>query len=177
MGRAHFRLALLAAALMALCGCDTVSDMVVSNMPDLHSGRPSILVELHAQRAYLIKDGDIVAESRISTGREGYHTPAGRFHVILKDQDHRSSVYGYYADDDGNCLMDNIDIRKDRKPPGAHFIGASMPYFLEFSPGYGLHAGYLPGFPASHGCVRMPYWEARQFFSEADVGTPLVVKP
>jgi len=40
-----------------------------------------------------------------------------------------------------------------------------MPYFVEFSPGYGLHQGYLPGVPASHGCIRMPYWKARQFIT------------
>jgi lipoprotein-anchoring transpeptidase ErfK/SrfK len=96
--------------------------------------------------------------------------------VLLKDEDHRSSVYGYYADEDDQCVEDNIDIRKDKKPPGAHFVGASMPYFLEFSPGYGLHAGYLPGFPASHGCVRMPYWKARQFYNTAEVGTLVVVR-
>jgi lipoprotein-anchoring transpeptidase ErfK/SrfK len=52
-----------------------------------------------------------------------------------------------------------------------------MPYFLEFSPGYGLHQGYLPGVPASHGCIRMPYWKARQFYKAANIGTPVVVKP
>ena len=52
-----------------------------------------------------------------------------------------------------------------------------MPYFLEFSPGYGLHQGYLPGEPASHGCIRMPYWKARQFYNAARIGTPVVVKP
>ena len=51
-----------------------------------------------------------------------------------------------------------------------------MPFFLEFSPGYGLHAGHLPGYPASHGCVRLSYWKARQFFNEARVGTPVTVQ-
>lgn len=164
-------------AILCLGGCDTVTDLVETNIPDTHTGRASIRVELSEQQAYLFKGGYEVASSRISTGREGYHTPVGRFTVILKDQDHRSSVYGYYADEDGHAVKDNIDIRKDKKPPGTYFIGASMPYFLEFAPGYGLHAGYLPGFPASHGCVRMPYWKARQFFNAADVGTPLVVEP
>jgi len=177
MTRSLFSLTLLAAALLCLCGCDTVTDMVTTNIPDYHSGRASILINMHAQQAYLYKGREVVAASRISTGREGYHTPCGRFRVILKDQDHRSSVYGYYADGDGNCIEDNIDIRTNKRPPSAHFIGASMPYFLEFAPGYGLHAGYLPGFPASHGCVRMPYWKARLFFNTADVGTPVVIRP
>lgn len=170
-------LALLTSLTLCLTGCDTVTDMVQSNIPDTRPGRAAIVVELHEQQAYLFRGGYQVASSRISTGREGYHTPTGHFHVILKDQDHRSSVYGYYADEDGRCIEDNIDKRKDPKPPGALFIGASMPYFLEFAPGYGLHAGYLPGFPASHGCVRMPYWKAREFYAEASVGTPVIVRP
>jgi lipoprotein-anchoring transpeptidase ErfK/SrfK len=175
--RLSFFLSLIVPAILCLSGCSTVSDLVVSNIPDMHTGRPSILVELREQHAYLYKGGDEVASSRISTGREGHNTPIGRFRVIRKDQDHRSSIYGYYADEDDHPVEDNIDIRKDKMPPGCHFVGASMPYFLEFAPGFGLHAGYLPGFPASHGCVRMPYWKARQFYNTADVGTPIVIRP
>ena len=43
--------------------------------------------------------------------------------------------------------MTNVDNRRDRKPPHSHFVGAPMPYFIEFSPGYGMHQGYLPGDP------------------------------
>jgi lipoprotein-anchoring transpeptidase ErfK/SrfK len=71
----------------------------------------------------------------------------------------------------------NVDARRDAKQPHSHFVGAPMPYFLEFLPGYGLHQGYLPGVPASHGCIRMPYWKARQFYNAAHVGTVVVVKP
>jgi lipoprotein-anchoring transpeptidase ErfK/SrfK len=172
----YLLLALILPVFLCLSGCDTVTDFVTANIPDHHTGRPSVLVDLHAQQAYLYKGRYEVASSRISTGREGYHTPLGRFRIILKDQDHRSSVYGYYADDDDQCVEDNIDIRKNKRPPGSHFVGASMPYFMEFYPGYGLHAGYLPGFPASHGCVRMPYWKARQFYSIVHVGTLVVVR-
>jgi lipoprotein-anchoring transpeptidase ErfK/SrfK len=55
-------------------------------------------------------------------------------------------------------------------------VGTSMPYYLEFSPGYGLHQGDLPGVPASHGCIRMPYWKARQFYYATRIGTPVVVR-
>ena len=150
---------------------------MTTHIPDNHTGKPSILVELRAQEAYLYKGKSEVASSRISTGREGHNTPLGRFRVIRKDEEHRSSVYGYYADESDNPVQENIDVRKDRRPPGTHFVGASMPYFLEFSPGFGLHAGYLPGYPASHGCVRMPYWKARQFYDTARIGTLVVIRP
>ena len=167
----------LFATLIIVSGCSTVSDMVTSNIPQSHSGRPSIVVSLRAQEAYLYRAGHRTASSRISSGREGYRTPVGRFQVIRKDEDHRSSVYGDYVDDSGHVVKVNVDSRRDRKPPHSHFVGAPMPYFIEFSPGYGLHQGYLPGEPASHGCIRMPYWKARQFYNAVHLGTLVVIKP
>jgi lipoprotein-anchoring transpeptidase ErfK/SrfK len=167
----------LGTILMVLSGCSTVTDLITSNLPESHSGRPSIVVSLRAQEAYLYRGGYRTASSRISSGREGYRTPVGLFQVIRKDENHRSTLYGDYVDDSGHVVRANVDSRRDRQPPHSHFLGAPMPYFLEFSPGYGLHEGYLPGVPASHGCIRMPYWKARQFYNAAQIGTPVVVKP
>jgi L,D-transpeptidase catalytic domain len=166
----------LGATVMALNACSTMSDLVTSNLPESHSGRPTIVVSLRQQEAYIYRAGHITASSRISSGREGYRTPTGRFQVIRKDEDHRSSLYGDYVDNSGRVVKANVDSRRDPKPPHTHFVGTPMPYFVEFSPGYGLHQGYLPGVPASHGCIRMPYWKARQFYNAAHVGTPVVVK-
>jgi len=167
----------LAPTLIALSGCSTVSDMITSNLPESHSGTPSIVVNLREQEAYLYRGGYRIASSRISSGREGYRTPTGRFRVIRKDEDHRSSIYGDYVDEMGRIVKANVDSRRDRRPPHTHFVGTAMPYFVEFSPGYGFHQGYLPGVPASHGCIRMPYWKARQFYDVAHVGTGVIVKP
>lgn len=167
----------LCATALIFSSCTTVTEMVTSNLPESHSGRPSIVVSLHAQEAYLYRSGERTASSRISSGREGYRTPVGRFRVIRKDEDHRSSIYGDYVDDSGRVVKANVDNRRDRKPAHSHFLGAPMPYFIEFSPGYGLHQGYLPGVPASHGCIRMPYWKARQFYNAVQLGTVVVIKP
>src|SRR6266487_2760775 len=167
----------LGAILMALSSCSTVNDLITSNLTESHSGRPSIVVSLRAQEAYLYRRGYRTASSRISSGREGYRTPIGRFQVIRKDEDHRSSLYGDYVDDSSRVVRANVDSRRDARPPHSHFVGTPMPYFLEFSPGYGLHQGYLPGVPASHGCIRMPFWKARQFYDAARIGTPVVVRP
>src|SRR5439155_25512871 len=139
----------LSAMLMAVGGCSTVNDLITSNLPESHSGRATIVVNLQEQEAYLYRGGYRTASSRISSGREGYRTPIGPFQVIRKDEDHRSSLYGDYVDDSGQVVKANVDSRRDRRPPHSHFVGAPMPYFLEFSPGYGLHHGYLPGEPAS----------------------------
>jgi lipoprotein-anchoring transpeptidase ErfK/SrfK len=170
-------LALLATALSSCGTYHTVTDLVTSHVPERHTGRPSIVVDLGEQQAYLYRGKNRTAASRISSGREGHRTPVGRFQVIRKDVDHRSSLYGNYVDDSGRVVKANVDSRKDSKPPHSHFVGASMPFFVEFSPGYGLHQGYLPGVAASHGCIRMPYWKARQFYEAAHIGTPVVVRP
>jgi lipoprotein-anchoring transpeptidase ErfK/SrfK len=171
------RLALLLVA-VACSSCSTVSDMVVTHIPKRQSGRPSVVVSLSEQKAYLYQGKHLTASSRISSGREGHRTPTGRFRVIRKHEDHRSSLYGDYVDrESGRVVRANVDVRKHRKPRGTRYVGAAMPFYVEFSPSYGLHAGYLPGVPASHGCIRMPYWKARQFYRETRIGTPVVVRP
>ena len=173
-----FSALVLSAAALSSCGTiNTVSDLVTSHVPERHSGRASIVVDLGEQEAYLYRGKHRTASSRISSGREGYRTPTGRFQVIRKDIDHRSSLYGNYVDDSGRVVKANVDTRKDSKPPHSHFEGAAMPFFVEFSPSYGLHQGYLPGVPASHGCIRMPYWKARQFYEAAKIGTTVTVRP
>ncbi|MEP6956558.1 MAG: L,D-transpeptidase family protein [Chthoniobacterales bacterium] len=170
-----FALLFLAAA---LSGCSTVGDLVTTHLPAQGSGRVSVEVDVSEQKAYLLRGRRTIAASRISSGREGHDTPIGRFRVIRKDEEHRSSLYGSYVDiASGRVLRGNVDVRKQRKPRGTRFVGASMPFFVEFSPSYGLHAGYLPGVPASHGCIRMPYWKARQFYRATQIGTPVVVRP
>jgi lipoprotein-anchoring transpeptidase ErfK/SrfK len=168
----------LLAFVLSSCGTvNTVSDMVTSHVPERHSGKASIVVALSEQQVYLYRGKHRTASSRISSGREGHRTPTGRFSVIRKDIDHRSSLYGAYVNASGKIVKANVDTRKDSKPAHSHFVGAPMPFFVEFSPGYGLHQGYLPGVPASHGCIRMPYWKARQFYEAAHIGTPVTVRP
>jgi hypothetical protein len=60
-------------------------------------------------------------------------------------------------------------------PRGGKFVPAPMRYFLRFSGANGMHAGYLPGYPASHGCVRLPEEYAIAFFNSVEVGTPVTV--
>src|SRR5882724_2831526 len=112
----------LAATLAALSGCNTVNDLVTSHLPERHSGQPSIVVSLREQEAYLYRGGCRTAESRISSGREGYRTPTGRFEVIRKDEDHRSSIYGDYVGGSGKVVKANVDVRRDRKPAHMHFV-------------------------------------------------------
>ena len=103
-----------------------------------------VTVDLSKQRAILYRDGEPVDSSPISSGRQGYRTPKGAYVVTNKYRDWKSTLYE----------------------------DASMPFFMRLSCGdFGMHAGALPGYPASHGCIRMPYEKAREFFSKVEVGT------
>ncbi len=141
------------------------------------SGSPSIVINLGAQKAYFYKGGQLVGESPICSGNAQNPTPVGSFRVIQKSKNHRSNLYGAYVDGAGAIMVDNVDVHRDRRPAGTTFLGASMPYFLRFHGGAGLHAGYLPGFPDSHGCVRLPDRMAEVFYANAEHGTPVRVVP
>jgi lipoprotein-anchoring transpeptidase ErfK/SrfK len=140
------------------------------------SGRPRIEIDLINQRAYFYKGGELVAVSLVSTGREGHDTLPGNFQVVEKDIDHASSIYGDYVDQTGRVVVQNVKNKKDPRPPGTIFRGAPMPYFLRIRGDIGMHAGYLPGYPASHGCIRLPEQMAVKFFQNAPVGTPVEIR-
>jgi len=142
---------------------------------DNANGSPSVKISLGEQRAYFYKGGVLVGVSQLSTGREGLNTPTGTFKIIQKDKDHVSSLFGDYVDSSGNVVVPNVDVKKDPKPPGAHFKGTPMPYFMRIVSGTGMHAGYLPGYPASHGCIRMPEFMAEDFFRSVSLGTPVTI--
>jgi lipoprotein-anchoring transpeptidase ErfK/SrfK len=138
-------------------------------------GPPSIKIYLKEQRAYFYKADILVGESQVSAGREGHNTPIGNYKITQKDKDHASSLYGDYVDANGNVIQKDVELGKDPKPPGAIFKGAPMPYFMRIVGGVGMHEGYLPGYPASHGCIRMPGKMAETFFNNVDLGTPVQI--
>ena len=135
-------------------------------------GSSSIKIYLGEQRAYFYKGDQLVGVSQISSGREGYDTPSGSYKIIQKNADHVSNLYGDFVDADGNVVKANVSV-KDRKPPGSRFKGASMPHFMRIVGGVGMHAGFLPGYAASHGCIRMPAFMAQTFFNNVSMGTPV----
>ncbi len=140
------------------------------------SGAPSITIRLSEQKAYFYRAGVLVGVSAISTGREGHDTRPGVFRISQLDRDHASNLYGEYADARGVTVVRNVTTAEGGRPAGAHFVGAPMPFFMRFDGGTGMHAGFLPGYPASHGCIRMPEQMAEAFFRSVRVGTPVTVE-
>ncbi len=71
----------------------------------------------------------------------------------------------------------DVDNQKDKRPSGTKYLGADMGYFLRFNRAIGMHRGFLPGYPASHGCVRQPEHMAKKYFENSKLGTPVIVVP
>jgi len=107
-----------------------------------------VYVDLGRQRATIYRNGVRIAVSTISSGKPGHETPTGVFTILQKNQDHRSSTY------------DN----------------APMPFMQRLTwMGVAMHAGNLPGYPASHGCVRLPMEFARKLFTITPMGGTVVI--
>ena len=141
-------------------------------------GTPKIRINLTTQQAFFYRGKVLVGQTNISSGRKDFETPPGSYRVIEKDQYHLSSQYGSYVARSGAILLRDADVDKDPCPKGAHFVGAPMPYFLRFTGGYGMHAGFVPRYRASHGCIRMPEIMAKHFFDSAKIGTRVeVIEP
>lgn len=167
-----------------LAGCSVVpeagmvfdrADEAVSQVVPTGKRNKKIVIDLSAQTATLYRGKTVIGDCRVSTGREGNDTPPGVYKVIQKDANHRSNLYGNYVKN-GRVVKRGVDVRKTPKPAGATFDGAPMNYFLRFQGAYGLHAGIVPGYPASAGCVRLPLRQARRFYHAVDLGTPVIVK-
>jgi hypothetical protein len=107
-----------------------------------------VVVSLADQIVYAYDGDELVGAATASTGREGHITPTGIFKVLAKHQMYRSKKY------------DN----------------AAMPYMQQIDNyGIAMHGGPLPGYPASHGCIRMPTKFAAKLFAATEVGTPVYV--
>ena len=112
------------------------------------SGPLLLTIDLTAQRIMLYRDGALIAASSISTGSAGRETPTGVFTILEKKVMHRSTTY-----DD-----------------------APMPYMQRLtSKGIAIHAGDLPGYPASHGCIRLPNEFAKQLYGVTEIGTAVMI--
>jgi hypothetical protein len=125
----------------SLQGYNYIMQLLLGRRPGEESEQ-RVVISLGKQRAVIYRDGEEVDSSVVSTGRKGYATPAGTFVITNKHSSWISTIY---------------------KVP--------MPWFMRLScSSIGLHAGNIPGYPASHGCIRLPFSKAKQFFAQLRVG-------
>ncbi|MBZ0211029.1 MAG: L,D-transpeptidase family protein [Hyphomicrobium sp.] len=112
------------------------------------SGPLVLVVSLSKQTVTVYDDGKQIAKSPISSGMSGHPTPTGIFSILEKNRYHYSNLYG----------------------------GAPMPFMQRVTnSGVAMHAGDLPGYPASHGCIRLPYSFARNLFGITEIGARVVI--
>ena len=112
------------------------------------SGEPRVVISIDDQLAYLYRGDQLVAVSTVSTGTDKNPTPTGIFSVLAKKPMHRSIKY------------DN----------------APMPFMQRIDQyGVALHAGHNPGYPASHGCIRLPSDFAKKLYSVTDLGAAVII--
>ena len=118
-------------------------------LPELSPAGPVVaVVNLYTQHAQIYRNGIAIGYTSVSTGKRGYGTPTGRFRVLEKRRFHRSSTYG----------------------------NAPMPWMVRLTwSGIAFHSGALPGFPASHGCIRLPASFAPQLFGALSLGDTVAV--
>ncbi|MCE9612470.1 MAG: L,D-transpeptidase family protein [Chthoniobacter sp.] len=136
-----------------------------------------VVVSLSKQRVYLMTGDQIYIDSPISSGKAGHSTPQGNFSIMEKDADHRSSVYGNFVDRNGRIVRAGVSTKIDSAPSGTRYQGAPMKWFCRLtSSGVGMHIGILPGYPASHGCIRLPAEIAPIIYSNVRVGTKVLVE-
>ncbi|NEV64626.1 L,D-transpeptidase [Thiorhodococcus minor] len=156
---ALLRLAALSAAPLYLTS-RSLSCEVIKEVRDLEPGQftwhperspkgaVAVVVSLEQQLAHVYRNGTRIAVSTCSTGKPGHETPTGVFTVLQKDKHHHSSTYN-------NAPMPNMNR-------------------LTWD-GIALHAGRLPGYPASHGCVRLPMAFSERLWTVTHVGTPVII--
>jgi hypothetical protein len=157
----HRRLASLAvASLAALAGTAAIEQADARSSRDARRGDPGLsraagtprlaVVGLSEQRVTIYDGEGRMLQSPVSSGANGYETPAGVYSVVQKKEDHHSNVY----------------------------LDGHMPFMQRITwTGIALHAGVLPGQPASHGCVRLPHAFAERLFGLTDIGLRVVIVP
>ena len=159
----HFLPALLLATLLYGIAPPAAQAQSVVSPPDVRALKPGeflwypqiapegpvvLVVSLDEQRAYVYRNGIAIGVTTISSGKTGKETPTGVFTILQKNKDHRSNLYN----------------------------DAPMPYMQRLTwDGIALHGGHLPGYPASHGCVRLPQAFAEKLFGITRFGDSVVV--
>ena len=109
-----------------------------------------MLVSLNKQRMYVYDSKGLLTQTRVSSGMKGFDTPVGIYSILQKNADHKSNIYE----------------------------SAPMPHMQRLTmTGIALHGGVVPGYPASHGCVRLPFEFAKKFFGMTELNQRVVISP
>ncbi len=146
--------------------------------PLISASNSRVVISLSKQRAWVMAGENIYIDTPISSGKRVGMTPTGSFHVLEKDPDHHSSIYGDFVDRQGRTVRAGVSMKVDSAPSGTRYVGASMRWFMRLTDGgVGMHVGILPGYAASHGCIRLPSDIAKLIYDKVKPGTPVTIEP
>jgi len=128
---------------------EPTTDAAKETIPDPKDGQPvTLIISLRDQKIDIYRGTLLIATSKVSTGMRGYTTKPGVFSILEKQRYHHSNMYS----------------------------GAPMPWMQRLTrSGTALHGGVVPGFPASHGCIRLPFSFAPKLFQITSIGDNVVV--
>ncbi len=144
----------------------------------LDPANAKIEISLSEQRARIYKQEGaekvLVIETQVSTGKSGHSTSPGTFKISEKLPTKQSSLYGHWVNANGETVPSSGSA--DSRPTGgAKFVGAEMPYWMRINGGIGMHIGYVPDHPASHGCIRVPSTIQPLIFAKVGLGTEVTI--
>ena len=133
-------------------------------------GAPWMQVDLGRQVATFFRGENRIGAAAISSGTEERQTPAGEYRILEKLEEKYSTKYGHIEDSTGHVVNDDATPGTP-VPPGCRYVPAPMPFWMRLTTtGVGMHQGFLPGYAASHGCIRMDRNVVQKFFNAAHVG-------
>ena len=162
-------LPILLLPLLLLGGCAQFALRPTYDQPAYRPHDPSkvvVKVSLSKQMVYVMEGKRPLLVTACCVGLPSHPTPRGDFSVLSKQRNKRSGEYGF-------AILHEAIIPAEVDNAHGHYVGYPMPYYVEFTPGYGFHLGWVWPVPKSHGCIRLHANDAGKFFELVHIGTPV----
>jgi lipoprotein-anchoring transpeptidase ErfK/SrfK len=166
----RFLLIALGAALLTGCAGTTGVNSATYSVTAFKPSNPAnvrVKVSLQTQNVYVFEGNKLLMAAATCVGLPEKKTPTGNFTIYSKQATKRSGSYGF------RVQGDKIVGAKAGDPISGRYVGYPMPYWCEFSPGYGFHTGYVWPMPRTHGCLRLHKTVGPKFFALVSSGTPV----
>jgi len=154
---------------LLLVGCAQLVQRQVYDQPAYRPKDPSkvvVKVSLDKQMVYVMEGNRPLLVTACCVGVPTHPTPKGNFCVTRKERNKRSGEYGF-------AVLKDAIVPCEVSQAHGHYLGYPMPYWVEFTPGYGFHLGWVWPVPKSHGCIRLHANDAGKFFALVHEGTPV----
>ncbi|MCB1079236.1 MAG: L,D-transpeptidase [Verrucomicrobiae bacterium] len=165
-----FLVSAVAAISISSCATRPSAEFDSVASPPTNPRNVRVRVSLQNRAVYVMEGNRPLLVTPVAIGKPGNETPTGNFVAFNKIARKRSNTYGFH--------VRGGDVRPGthaNTPSGSRYVGYPMPCWVEFSPGYGFHAGSVWPTPRTHGCLRLHPNVAPKFFSIVPKGTPILI--